>query len=172
MFGAADATLLIYSTNISVNRTNIYIIFSLSAGFRNFFSPQYLVIVLRSQPWLGLPSRDICGTNDHGYIPLVVNTSRSFPHSRLITDKFHFDELIIIPPLYYTNTLSWLFIVIAHCNISPCVAMWLLLDVLFWFKDNKFFASTPKWCVLSGGIATTFFFILLVWPNLGLNHNS
>jgi hypothetical protein len=23
--------------------------------------------------------------NDHGYVPLVVNTSRSFPHSRLIT---------------------------------------------------------------------------------------
>ena len=24
-------------------------------------------------------------SNDHGYVPLVVNTSRSFPHSRLIT---------------------------------------------------------------------------------------
>jgi hypothetical protein len=23
--------------------------------------------------------------NDHGYVPLVVNTSQSFPHSRLIT---------------------------------------------------------------------------------------
>jgi hypothetical protein len=28
---------------------------------------------------------NICVTNDHGYVPLVVNTSRSFPHSRLIT---------------------------------------------------------------------------------------
>jgi hypothetical protein len=27
----------------------------------------------------------ICVTNDHGYDPLVVNTSRSFPHSRPIT---------------------------------------------------------------------------------------
>ena len=27
----------------------------------------------------------ICVTNGHGYVPLVVNTSRSFPHSRLIT---------------------------------------------------------------------------------------
>jgi hypothetical protein len=27
---------------------------------------------------------NICVTNDHGYVPLVVNTSRSFPHSRLI----------------------------------------------------------------------------------------
>ena len=28
---------------------------------------------------------NICVTNNHGYVPLVVNTSRSFPHSRLIT---------------------------------------------------------------------------------------
>ena len=28
---------------------------------------------------------NICVTNDHGYVPLVVSTSRSFPHSRLIT---------------------------------------------------------------------------------------
>ena len=29
--------------------------------------------------WLTL--WNICVTNDHGYVPLVVNTSRSFPHS-------------------------------------------------------------------------------------------
>ena len=28
---------------------------------------------------------NICVTNDHGYVPLVVNTSRSFPRSWLIT---------------------------------------------------------------------------------------
>ena len=33
--------------------------------------------------WLTL--RTICVTNDHGYVPLVVNTSRSFPCSSLIT---------------------------------------------------------------------------------------
>ena len=33
--------------------------------------------------WLTL--WNICVTNDHGYVPLVVNTPRSFPHSRLIT---------------------------------------------------------------------------------------
>ena len=41
--------------------------------------------VLRSPPWLGWPIWNICITNDHGYVPLVVNTSRSFPHSWLIT---------------------------------------------------------------------------------------
>ena len=43
------------------------------------------VIILRSPAWLGWPLWNICVTNDHGYFPLVLNTSRSFPHSRLIT---------------------------------------------------------------------------------------
>jgi hypothetical protein len=41
--------------------------------------------LLRSPPWLGSPLWNIGVTNDHGYIPLVVSTSRSFPHSWLIT---------------------------------------------------------------------------------------
>jgi hypothetical protein len=35
--------------------------------------------------WPVWPLWNICITNDHGYVPLVVNISRSFPHSRLIT---------------------------------------------------------------------------------------
>jgi hypothetical protein len=35
--------------------------------------------------WLGWPLWNICVTNDHGYVPLFVNTSRFFPHSWLIT---------------------------------------------------------------------------------------
>jgi hypothetical protein len=34
---------------------------------------------------LGWPLWNICVTNDHGYVPLVVNTYRSFPRSWLIT---------------------------------------------------------------------------------------
>ncbi len=41
--------------------------------------------VLWSPSWLGWPLWAICVTNDHGYVPLVVNTSRSFRHSWLIT---------------------------------------------------------------------------------------
>jgi hypothetical protein len=33
----------------------------------------------------GIQKKCICVTNDHKYVPLVVNTSRSFPRSRLIT---------------------------------------------------------------------------------------
>jgi hypothetical protein len=42
--------------------------------------------VLRSPPRLGWLLWNICVTNDHGYVPLVVNTFRSFPHAWLITD--------------------------------------------------------------------------------------
>ena len=40
---------------------------------------------LRSPSWLGWPLWNICVTNDHGYVPPVVNTSRSFPRSWLNT---------------------------------------------------------------------------------------
>jgi len=40
--------------------------------------------VVRSPSWLGWPLWNICITNDHGYVPLFFNTSRSFPHSWLI----------------------------------------------------------------------------------------
>ena len=41
--------------------------------------------VLWSPPWLGWQLRNICVTNDHGYVPLVVNTSWFSPHSWLMT---------------------------------------------------------------------------------------
>ena len=41
--------------------------------------------VLPSPSWLSWPLWNICVTNDHGHVPLVVSTSRSFPHSWLIT---------------------------------------------------------------------------------------
>ena len=45
----------------------------------------WTMLVLRSPPWLGWPLWNFCVTNDHGYGLLVVNTSRSFPRSWLIT---------------------------------------------------------------------------------------
>ena len=36
-------------------------------------------------PWLGWPLWNICVTNDNEYVPLVANTSRSFPNAWLIT---------------------------------------------------------------------------------------
>jgi len=65
----------------SVNHTNFLLIMlnQMSCIF------QYIAhCTLRSQPWLGKMLRNICVTNDHGYVPLVVSTFRSFPHSWLI----------------------------------------------------------------------------------------
>ena len=45
----------------------------------------HTVEIFRSPPWLGLPLWNSCVTNYHGYVALVLNTSRSFPHSQLIT---------------------------------------------------------------------------------------
>ena len=42
--------------------------------------------ILRSPLWLGWPLRNICVTNDHGYVLLVVSNSRFFPRSWLITE--------------------------------------------------------------------------------------
>ena len=42
-------------------------------------------ILVRVKPkFYGWLLWNICITNDHGYVPLVVNTSRSYPHSWLI----------------------------------------------------------------------------------------
>jgi hypothetical protein len=52
--------------------------------WRLFQETKLYIYVLRSSPWLGWPLWNICVTNYHGYVPLVVNTSRSFPRSWLI----------------------------------------------------------------------------------------
>ena len=41
--------------------------------------------VLQSPPWLGWPFWNICVTNDHAFVPLVVSNFRSFSHSWIIT---------------------------------------------------------------------------------------
>jgi hypothetical protein len=53
--------------------TTLSVIYYNISGFQSYYS------------WLGWPLWNICVTNDHGYVPLVVNTSRSFPRSWLIT---------------------------------------------------------------------------------------
>ena len=46
-------------------------------------SLQAFIISTVLRTWLTV--MNICVTNDHGYVPLVAMTSRSFPYSRLIT---------------------------------------------------------------------------------------
>ena len=60
--------------------------------------------------------------NDHGYIPLVVNTSRSFPHSRLITG---FVTRLTRVPLVEQELLT----LPEHLSSPPFLLGFVLLDL-------------------------------------------
>ena len=51
-----------------------------------------------------------------------------------------FDGIIILMifALFYANTLSWIFIVLAHWNNDPWVDMSLHSDTLTWFRVNQY----------------------------------
>jgi hypothetical protein len=55
----------------------------------SFYSQLYIYKInsriIFAPVWLGWPLWNICVTNNHGYVPLVVNTSRSFPRSWINT---------------------------------------------------------------------------------------
>ena len=78
--------------------------------------------ILRSPPSLGWPLWNICITNDHRYVPLV-NTSRSFPHSRLITGFV--TRLIRRVPLVEQELLT----LPEHLSSPPFVVGFLLLNL-------------------------------------------
>jgi hypothetical protein len=48
-----------------------------------------------------------------------------------------FNEMMMMSALYETNTLSCIFIVLAHWNNSPRVDMSLHSDTLSWFQANQ-----------------------------------
>jgi hypothetical protein len=52
-------------------------------------------------------------------------------------NKWIFNEMMMSSALYKTNTLSWIFIGLAHWNNSLRVDMSLHLDTLFWFRANQ-----------------------------------
>jgi hypothetical protein len=51
-------------------------------------------------------------------------------------NKLIFNEMMK-SALFYTNTLSWIFIVLAYWNNSPRVDMSPYSDTLFWFRANQ-----------------------------------
>jgi hypothetical protein len=57
--------------------------FETPISWQKLLNQGFLLVKLKST-WLGWPLWNICVTNDHVYVPPVVNTSRYFPHSRLI----------------------------------------------------------------------------------------
>jgi hypothetical protein len=58
-------------------------------------------------------------------------------------NKLIFNEMMMRSALYETNTLSWMFIVLAHWN-SPLVDMSFHLDTLYWFQANQSLLFLPN----------------------------
>ena len=91
--------------------------------------------------WLGWPLWIICVTNDHGYVPLVVNTSRSFLHSLLITglvarvtrllplvehlssppvfSKVRVTQSLVLCVCFVDRCLSFYTFTFGHCVVCP-----------------------------------------------------
>ena len=117
----------------------------------------YTSKVLRSPPWLGWPLWNICVTNNHRYVPLIVNTSRSFPHSWFITGfvtrltrrvSLVEQELLTLPehlssPLVFSGLRVTQSLVLCVCFVDlffPFVLFLLasVLSVLLWHTDSNY----------------------------------
>ena len=95
--------------------------------------------VLRSPPRPGWPLWNICVTNDHGYVPLVVNTSRSFPRSCRITGfvtrltrrvSLVEQELLILPehlssPPVFSEVHVTRSLVLYVCFVDRCLSFYI-----------------------------------------------
>ena len=96
-----------------------------------------LIKVTHGSPsWLGWPLWNICVTNDHGYVPLVVNTSLPFPHSQLITGfvirltrrvSLVEQKLLILPehlssPPIFNGVRVTRYLVLCVCLVDRCLS--------------------------------------------------
>ena len=62
----------------------------------------------------------------------------------LLSSILIFNEMIIRFALFYTNTLSWIFIVLAHWNNSSWIDMLLHSYSLSWFRANQSLLFLPN----------------------------
>jgi hypothetical protein len=96
--------------------------------------------------WLGWRLWNICVTNDHGYVPVVINTSRCFPHSRLITEFV--TRLTRWVPLVEQELLTLLEHLIPPPVFSAiCVTRSLVIYVCFVNRYLSFCAFSFDHCV-------------------------
>ena len=91
---------------------------------RKLLNQGFLLVKLKSSLWRFYVMEYLCH-NDHEYVPLVVSTSRSFPHSRLITGFV--TRLTRRVPLVEQELPTLLE------NLSPLVLVWfVILDLKFY----------------------------------------
>jgi hypothetical protein len=141
--------------------------------------------ISRSPPWLGWPLWNIYVTNGNGYVPLVVSTSRFFPHSWLVTRfvtrltrrvPLVEQELLTLPENLSSPPVI--------CGIR--VTRSLVLCVCFVDRCLSFCAFSFGHCVVCSSSIYSFWLLLWYlqtllkvnvvagywWPFTGLNTNS
>ena len=115
----------------------------------------YCFCYCMSPPWLGWLLWNICVTNDNRYVPLVVNTSRSFPHSWLVTGfvtrltrwvPLVEQELLTLlehlsSPLVFSGvrvTRSLVLCVMFCRSLFVLFLLAIVFSVLLWFTDSDY----------------------------------
>jgi len=68
---------------------------------------------------------------------LLINANSAIFQLYHGVNKLILNEMMMRSALFLTNTLSWIFIVLAHWNNNPRVYMSLHSDTLFWFRANQ-----------------------------------
>ena len=68
---------------------------------------------------------------------LLLNANSAIVQLYHGANKLIFSEMMMLSALYYTKTLSWIFIVLAHWNNSPRIDTSLHSDTLSWFRANQ-----------------------------------
>ena len=112
---------------------------------------------LRSPSWPVWLLWNICATNDHGYVPLVANTSRSFPHSWLIrgfvaklTRRVSLVERQLLtlpkylnsPLVFYAVRVTWSFV----SYVCFCTSLFVLLSFFLWPLCPSWFTDSVYTC--------------------------
>jgi hypothetical protein len=132
--------------------------------------------MLRSPPWLGWPLLDICVTNDHGYVSLVVSTSRAFPHSRLTTrfvtrltrwvplvqqELLTLSEHLSSPPVFSGVRVT------RSCVLYVC---FVVLYFFFWPLCCLFFFDI--WFLIAPLVSSNSSYLLRTWKSIKKNLNA
>ena len=113
---------------------------------------------LQSPLWLCWPLWNICVTNYHRYVPLVVNTSESFPHLRSITGfltrltgwvPLVEQELLTIPEHLNSPSLCVLGILISSISTIFLLDFGTVLTVWYFFVFHCIGAHHKICCSLS-----------------------
>ena len=102
---------------------------------------------------------------------LLSNTNSAISQLCHGENKIIVNELMTRFALFYTNTLSWIFIVLAHWNNSPRVDMSIHSETLFWFRANQSFLFLLNAACLAEKQHIPILYSM-VWTDPGVNPRS